>query len=156
MGDTHYKFISQTMWRDKRYLKCSEVKVCKVPHLKALNVADLIEFAKENTNIDEFLPDYNYQKQPNREWLWNILSRVIGERFRDFIKQRQQEMTDYILDNKKIKIRALPEFIKHFQDSTSISTHNGRTHFLTNLFGNKKWGIILKIKVKSYWKQRRR
>ena len=79
-------------------MKCSEVKVCKVPHLKTLNVADLIEFAKENTNIDKFLPYYNYQKQPSRKWLWNILNRVIRERFRDFIKQRQLERTDYILE----------------------------------------------------------
>ena len=93
LGDTHYKFISQTMWGDQLYLKCSEVKVCKVPNLKTLNVADLIEFAKENTNIDEFLPDYYYQKQPNVEWLWNILNRVIRERFKDFIKQRQLEET---------------------------------------------------------------
>ena len=76
------------MWGDKLYLKCSEVKVCKVLHLKTLNRADFIEFAKEKTNIDEFLPDYNYQKQPNRKWLWNILNTVIGERFRDFIKKK--------------------------------------------------------------------
>ena len=69
MGDTHYKFIYQIMWGDKLYLKCSEVKVCKISYLKTLNVADLTEFTKENTNIDEFLPDYNYHKQPNREWL---------------------------------------------------------------------------------------
>ena len=54
LGDTHYKFISQIMWGDKPYLKCLKVKVCKVPHLKTLNVAYLIEFTKENTNIDEF------------------------------------------------------------------------------------------------------
>ena len=85
LGDTHYKFISQIMWGDKLYLKCSEVKVCKVSHLKTLNVADLVEFAKEKIKINEFLPDYNYQKQSNREWLWNILNTVIEGRFKDFI-----------------------------------------------------------------------
>ena len=34
LGDTNYKFIAQIMWGDKLYLKCSEVKVCKVSHLK--------------------------------------------------------------------------------------------------------------------------
>ena len=33
-----------------------------------------------------------------------------------------------------------------FQNSTSISTHNGRTNFLINLFGNKKWGNYPKNK----------
>ena len=63
LRDTHYKFISKIMWGDKLYLKCPEVKVCKVPHFKTLNVAELMEFAKENSNIDEFLPEYNYQKK---------------------------------------------------------------------------------------------
>ena len=156
LGDTNYKFIAQIMWGYKLYLKCSEVKVCKVSHFKTFKVRDLIEYARQNTNIDEFLPDYNYQKQPNREWLWNVINTVVGERFRAFIMQRQQERTEYILDKKQMKVRALPEFIKLFQDSTSISTHKGRTHFLINSLSNKMWGIILKIKMKSNEMQRRR
>ena len=69
LGDTHYKFISQIMWENKLYLKWSEVRICKVPHLKTLSVGALIEFARENISINEFLLDYTYKKHPNREWL---------------------------------------------------------------------------------------
>ena len=115
-GDTHSKFISQITWGDKLYLKCSEVRVCKAPHLKTLNV-EWIEKAKENTYIDGFCLII---------FAWNIQYRMavkyhqykIGERFRAFIMQRQQQTTDYILDKKQTKIWALPEFIKLFKIQT--------------------------------------
>ena len=65
--------------------------------------------------------------------------------------QRQQERTEYILDKKQMKVRALPEFIKLFQDSTSISTHKGRTHFLINSLSNKMWGNYPKNKNEKLW-----
>ena len=140
MGDTHYKFISQIIWGEKLYLKCGEVKVCKVPHLKTLSVGSMLEFARNNTNIDEFLPYFNYQKLPNREWLWNLFNIILGERFREFIQSKQQERTEYITEKKEMKVRALPEFIKLIKDSKSISTQKGRSHFLIKGLGNKKWG----------------
>ena len=139
MGDTQYKFISQIIWGDKLYLKCGEVKVCKVLHFKTLSVGSMLEFARNNTNIDEFLPDFNYQKLPNREWLWNLLNTILGEQFREFIQSKQQERTEYITEKKEMKVRALPEFIKLIKDSKSISTQKGRSHFLIKGLGNKKW-----------------
>ena len=129
LGDTLYNFISQIMWGDQLNLKCSEVRVRKVPHLKTLNVGALIEFSWENTSIDEFLLDYTYKKHPNREWLSNIINTIIGERFRAFIMQGQQEKTDYILDKKHMKIWAFPVFIYLSQDLNSIFTHIVRIHF---------------------------
>ena len=78
LWDTLYKFISQIICGEMLYLKWSEIKVCEVPHLKSLSVWVMLEFARNNTNVDEFLPDFNYQKQPNREWLWNFLNFVLG------------------------------------------------------------------------------
>ena len=42
--DAHHKFISQVLVGDKKCLKLSQVKVCRVPHLKGLTVEDLIAF----------------------------------------------------------------------------------------------------------------
>ena len=99
LGDTHYKFIAQIIWGEKLYLKCKEVKVCKVPHFKTLSVGWMLEFAKENTDIEQFLPDFNYQKFPNREWLWNLLNSVLEDRFKEFIRTKQLERTQYIMEN---------------------------------------------------------
>lgn len=41
----------------------------KVPHLEGLRVKEILAFARERADIDCFLPDYEYDKEPNREWL---------------------------------------------------------------------------------------
>ena len=85
LWDMHYKFISHIICGEKLYLKWSEIKVCKVSHLKSLSVGVMLEFARNNTNVDEFLPDFNDQKHTNWEWLWDILNSILGERFKKFI-----------------------------------------------------------------------
>ena len=79
--------------------------------------------------LTSFMSDINYLKLPNREWLWNLLNTILGERFREFIQSKQQERTEYITEKKEMKVIALPEFIKLIKDSKSISTQKGRSHF---------------------------
>ena len=50
------------------------------------------------------------------------------------------------MEKKEMRIIALPEFIKLFKESRSISTKNGRSHFLIKALGNKKWGNHVKNK----------
>ena len=59
LKDSNHKFISQIMVGDKSYLKCSQVKVCTVPHYKMLTIPDLIKFARTKVDIDKFLPEYS-------------------------------------------------------------------------------------------------
>ena len=42
IDDAHHKYISQILVGDQKYLKCSQVKVCRVPHLKGLTVEESI------------------------------------------------------------------------------------------------------------------
>ena len=56
------------------------------------------------------------------------------------------ERTNYIMEKKEMTIIALLEFIKLFKESKSISTKNGRSHFLIKALGNKKWGNHVKNK----------
>ena len=122
--------VSQ-MWRGKGV---------KVLHLKTLSVRSMLKFVRNNTNIEEFLSDFNYQKSPNRELLWNLLNIILWERFREFIQSKQQERAEYITERKEMKVRALPEFIKRIKDSKSISSKKRRSHFLIKGLENKKWG----------------
>ena len=113
--------------------------MCKVPHLKSLKVGTKLEFAKDNTKINEFLSDFNDQKHPNMEWFWNVLNTVLGERFKGFIQAKQDERTESMMEKRQMKIRALAEFIKLFKDLRSTSTQNCRSHFLIKILGNQKW-----------------
>ena len=50
----------------KKYLKCSQIKVTNVTQYKGLTDRNILKFARSKTNIDEFLPEYDYLKEPCR------------------------------------------------------------------------------------------
>ena len=56
-------------------------KVIKVTQYKGLHIKDLLRFASSEVNIDRCLPDYENSKEPNREWLCNIINSLIAEEF---------------------------------------------------------------------------
>ena len=74
--DAHHKFISQIITGEKKHLKSSSIKVCRVPHLKDLRVEDILEFGCKHIKIDDYLPDYNYRKL-NRDWTVNIMNTLL-------------------------------------------------------------------------------
>ena len=43
--------------------------VLKIPQYKGLKVQDIIKFTSTNIRIKLDLPDYDYIKEPNREWI---------------------------------------------------------------------------------------
>ena len=139
LKDSHHKFISQIMVGDKKFLKCSQVKVCTVPHYKMLTIPDMLKFAKTKVDINLFLPDYEYQKYPNRQWLWNVLNTVLGDDFKKFVNEKIQERVKHVIWQKRMTVKALPEFIAIFKNSKNISVHNGRTNHLLRKFGKRKW-----------------
>ena len=51
----------------KRFLYHKDVSVIKLPQLKSLSIKMILNFAINNTNISEYLPEYTYDKLPNRE-----------------------------------------------------------------------------------------
>ena len=46
----------------------------------------MLRFASSKVNIDRYLLDYEYSKEPNREWLCSIINSLIAEEFQEFIQ----------------------------------------------------------------------
>ena len=128
--DANHKYISQVIVGDKLHLKCKNIIVCRVPHLKGLTVEDLLKFGEENSNIKDYLPEYEYQKQPNRQWLCNILNTLLRDKFADFVKEKIRDRVKHAVRQKSLNVKALPEFFDIFRKSNNISLQKGRSHFL--------------------------
>ena len=144
LADSHYKYISQILVGDKKVIKWKDVKVCSVPHLKGLTIKDLLEFARTQVEVDIYIPDYEYDKTPNRNWIWNVINTLCQEEFQKFIDKRLSESVKHRIRMKSFNIKALPEFINIFQSSKNISTDNGRSHFLLKTAGKRKWEEVKK------------
>ena len=139
LADTHYKFISQILVGDKKALKWKDVKVCMVPHYKGLTIPEILQFARNHFAIDEFIPSYEYNKHPNRDWIWNIINTSCQAEFQLFIHQKISERVKHVISKKSMNIKVLPEFASIFESSKNISTERGRSHFLIKASRKRKW-----------------
>ena len=129
--DCTQKFLRRLMKGEKLYVSCSDVEVIKVPQYKGLKVSDILKFAATKTNINIYLPEYDYPKEPNREWVCNIVNSLIPEEFQYFIKHKEEIRRREILMSNNLGMKVNPEFLSIFKSSQAVSTVSGRSHFLT-------------------------
>ena len=128
--DVTQKFLRKLLHGEKLFIKCSEVIVVNVPQYEGLRVRDLIKFAEREFEIHKFLPDYDYHKEPNRDWLCNIINTVISDKFKEFINEKTMERNKKLVESQNLKINADRYFIDIFKNSKAISTLKGKSHFL--------------------------
>ena len=128
--DATQKYLRELIQGKKLHLKWSEVILTKVPQYEGLKVKDLLRFAKSKTEIDQFLPEYSYNKEPNREWLCNMINTLITDEFQEFIKMKVEKRNKEIISSQNLGIKATSEFVEIFKRSQSISTTNGKSHFI--------------------------
>ena len=76
------------------------------------------------------MPEYSYNKEPNREWLCNMINTLITDEFQEFIKMKVEKRNKEIISSQNLGIKATSEFVEIFKRSQSISTTNGKSHFL--------------------------
>ena len=131
------------MMGKKKYVSWENVKVIKVPQYKGLTVRDILNFANRNIHIERFLPEYDCLKDPNREWLCNIINTIIPDKFQKYIELKIEERKQQLINSQNLGISVQPEFIKLFKQSKSISTVK-KSHFLTRIPKPTKDKIIIK------------
>ena len=131
--DSTQKFLRSIIMGNKLYVKCEDVIVIKVPQYNGLHVKDILKFASTKINIKKYLPDYDYFKEPNREWLWNIVNTLVPQDFQSFIKEKIEIRKNDIIKSQNLGIQAKPEFISIFRKSQAVSSMKGRSHFLARM-----------------------
>ena len=85
-------------------------------------------FCQFSTNHFDFFLKYNKQKQPNREWMWNIgeswflvyldiVSKIANKKFRQYIKENLVERERQVLKKKENIIKIVTGIVKIFKRS---------------------------------------
>ena len=90
------------------------IKVIKVPQYKGLTVWDILNFANRNIHFERLFPEYDYLKDPNREWICNDVNEIILNKFQKYIELkswRKQQLINF----QNLGMRVQPEFIKLFK-----------------------------------------
>ena len=89
----------------------------KVPHIKSLSIQDILNFAKEYTDLESYLPNYNCGKFPNMDWLCNAINTIANKEFSSFISGAMEKREKLITMNRGLKVEAIPEIVSIFSRS---------------------------------------
>ena len=123
--DAHHKFISQILVGNKRCLKCSQVKVCRIPHLKGLTIEDLLAFGQQRAALNDYLSDYEYHKLLNRQWLCNVFNTLLGNTFTKFVQERVQERVKHVVRKKDLSVMVLQNLLKYLKTRRMFRCRKG-------------------------------
>ena len=128
--DANKNYIKDIMTGKKKFLYWKQILTVKVPHIDSLSIKQVLNFAKEWTNINDYLPTYKYNKLPNRDWLWNVVNTLANKEFSKFIQDRLAKREKCMITKMRLDVEAIPEIVNIFAKSKNVSYMNGRTHFL--------------------------
>ena len=79
------------------------------------------------------MPDYQYKKEPNRKWLWNVINTLVNTEFHEFIEEKVEKRREELIESQNLGIKVKPEFEVLFASTKSVSTMKGKSHFLTRM-----------------------
>ena len=85
MQDTTQKYLKDVLRGQMLYTKWKNVKIVHVSQYQGLRVKEILSFAKTKVHISKYLPDYEYNKDPNRTWLWNVVNLLIHDEFKELL-----------------------------------------------------------------------
>ena len=106
------------------------VNVIKVPQYEDLTVKQILAFAQQHADIQTYLPEYQYDKIPNREWICNVANFLILQEFKEFIDKKVKERKLSIIKSKNLGANIMTQFVNIFKINNSVSLHKGKNHFL--------------------------
>ena len=95
------------------------------------------------------MPDYEYSKEPNREWLYNLLNTLIYEDFKTFTSDKIEIRKQNLIESQNLEIKAKAESIDIFKRFQVVFLMKGKSHFLTRISRITKDKKIYKILKKK-------
>ena len=131
--DSTQKFLRDIMLGNKLYVKWSTVIITKVPQYKGPQVHDLVRFAESHVKIKDYLPEYEYNKERNREWLCTLINTLIRDEFQNFIDTKVAKRKKELIKNQNLGIKAKPEIVEIFRRSQAVSTMRVKSQFLVRM-----------------------
>ena len=109
--DVTQKYLRKLLHGEKLYIKWSEVIYINVPQYDVHRAKDIIYFACSQFEIHKLLPDYEYNKEPNFDWLCNFINTIAPESLNKFIDKKIKERNKKLIDSQNLKISVNEEFI---------------------------------------------
>ena len=88
-------FLRDVLSKKKRLLKNNDVKIITVPNLPELSAQQLCKMAKNDPDINKYLPLYNEHRPYSKQYLFTVINSVKQEFFpaniKDAMRRRKEK-----------------------------------------------------------------
>ena len=95
--------------------------------MQGLRVKDILNWTRERVEIDRYIPDYEYQKEPNREWFVNLVNTLLEDNFKVFINDRWIACKQIGIKSKNLGVTIQNKFIEIFKNQ-NLYQHPNEKH----------------------------
>ena len=92
------------------------------PHYENLSIERILEQARKNPVINDYLPEDRDMHKVPRQWLLNVAFTLLGEPFRGWIKDEIEHRNEEIAKKQKLLIELDPDVARAFHASVNISS----------------------------------
>ena len=96
----------------------------KVSQNEKLSIKSILKWEHDHTNINPYLPSYDYDKYPNRDWIWNVLNSIAHDKFQKLIKDALKSKEKMIVMKSRINFEIIPEIVNIFAKLQNVFASN--------------------------------
>ena len=121
-----------------------DVTMAHAPQIEGLKVHQILEKAREFCEIDDYMPELNDDKLPNREFVVNIgkitlieiqiVNSLIPEELQEMIDKAMEMREEKYIKRKNITMKVLPKFKDLFAEVKEILSNR----YSLNYFRRKR------------------
>ena len=106
----------------RKILKTTDVSYYEAPHYEGLSVDDMLEFAKQYSEVRWYLPAEKREiKKLPRDYVASLLYSIIGKPFDAWVQRRIEERNEKIAEEKDMNAELDPDVYDAYVNSSSIS-----------------------------------
>ena len=119
-----------------------------VPQYENLSIERILETAKKNPRISDYLPDDRDMHKVPRQWLINVAYTVLGTPFKAWVENEIASRNEELAKKQKLLIEMDPEIAKAFHSSVNISSK-----FIVFAFNSTVYVLTPSLLFSIKWKQ---
>ena len=93
-----------------------------VPQYESLSVKEIKKFIAVNPYCSHYLPDEKEMEKLPKQWLCNILVKITGGKFKQWVQEKILVRNQGLVKEKKLAINIDPKLMQAFFKSTAVSS----------------------------------
>ena len=114
-------FLKDLIAGRKKYIKAKDARVCFVPQYEDLTIELILQEARKDPRMGQYLPDDRDHHMLPRAYLCNLAYSVVGRPFLDWVEKQVENRHEVMRAERNLVVDVDPEIAAIFSKSAMVS-----------------------------------